>query len=379
MDQEIRTGIVLTVSLLLHMVGLLFAVKIDPYIRKQHRKIMLIIIAFVFSLIIQNVLGYLIDLNGTMSYLRTLVGIYGYSIRPVILILFFYIVGSQRKHLLGWFLIGANAVIYLTAVFSDICFRIDADNHFHRGPLGYTCHVISGILLAYLVYLTIWEYGHVRKVETWIPMFNALLIIASVVLDSIVDYRDYQITFLTITVVNSCVFYYIWLHLQFVREHEQALMAEQRIQIMMTQIQPHFLYNTLSTIQALCCTDPEKAFDVTEKFGIYLRQNIDSLEQPNLIPITKELEHTRIYAQIEMIRFQNIHMEYDIEDSEFSLPALTIQPLVENAIRHGVRIRKEGLVSVKTRKRAGYHEIDEKTSGRRYAGNKKYRSPWQKL
>ena len=66
MDQEIRTGIVLTVSLLLHMVGLLFAVKIDPYIRKQHRKIMLIIIAFVFSLIIQNVLGYLIDLNGTM-------------------------------------------------------------------------------------------------------------------------------------------------------------------------------------------------------------------------------------------------------------------------------------------------------------------------
>ena len=48
------------------MVGLLFAVMIDPYIRKQHRKMMLIIIAFVFSLIIQNVLGYLIDLNGTM-------------------------------------------------------------------------------------------------------------------------------------------------------------------------------------------------------------------------------------------------------------------------------------------------------------------------
>ena len=56
MDQEIRTGIVLTASLFLHMVGLLFAVMIDPYIRKQHRKMMLIIIA----------LGYLIDLNGTM-------------------------------------------------------------------------------------------------------------------------------------------------------------------------------------------------------------------------------------------------------------------------------------------------------------------------
>ena len=50
-----------------------------------------------------------------------------------------------------------------------------------------------------------------------------------------------------------------WLHLQFVREHEQALRAEQRIQIMMTQIQPHFLFNTLSTIRALCAKDPPKA------------------------------------------------------------------------------------------------------------------------
>lgn len=203
-----------------------------------------------------------------------------------------------------------------------------------------------------------------KGAEVWLPIFNALLIIGAVILDTMVYYQDYPVTFLTITVVSSNVFYYIWLHLQFVREHENALMAEQRIQIMMTQIQPHFLYNTLSTIQALCRIDPEKAFSITEKFGAYLRQNIDSLEQPNLIPITKELEHTKVYADIEMIRFPKIRVEYKMEDEAFSLPALSIQPLVENAIRHGVRVRNNGLVSVTTQKQPGYHEIIIRDNGK---------------
>ena len=149
--------------------------------------------------------------------------------------------------------------------------------------------------------------------------------------------------------VSASLFYDIWLHTQFVREHELALMAEQRIQIMMTQIQPHFLYNTLSTIQALCLSDPEKAAIVTEKFGTYLRRNLNSLNISDLIPLSQELEHTRTYAEIEMIRFPRISVIYEIEDEDFSLPALSIQPIVENAIRHGVRIRSDGLVTVSTK------------------------------
>lgn len=357
MAQEIRMGLLLIVPLILQLIGLTFAVLVDSYIRRVHRIIMLIIIAMITSLIAQNFVGYLLDMNGTMPYARTLVGIYGYSIRPVILVLFLYIVSPERRHTLAWILIGVNTCIHLTAIFSGICFSIDETNSFHRGALGYSCHVVSGIMLAHLADLTIREYSRIRKSETWIPVFNALLIVVSVVMDSVVDYRDYPVTFLTIAVVSSNVFYYIWLHLQFVREHERALMAEQRIQIMMTQIQPHFLYNTLSTIQALCRIDPEKAFYTTERFGTYLRQNIDSLSQPNLIPLSKELEHTRIYAEIEMIRFPNIHIKYDIDREGFLLPALSVQPLVENAIRHGVRIRKNGKVSVIVREKDGYHEI----------------------
>jgi two-component sensor histidine kinase len=342
---------------LLILLGLMFTILVDSYIGARNRRIMLLIVALTFSLILQNCLGYLLDTRIVRPFLRTLVGIYGYSVRPVILLLFLYIVGTKRRIRPFWALAGLNALIHLTALFSGVCFSINAANQFTRGPLGYSCHITSGILLAYLVWRTVREYSLVKRSEMWIPIFNALLIVASVAADSVVDYQKLPITFLTISVAGCSLFYYIWLHLQFVREHERAIQAEQRIQIMMTQIQPHFLYNTIATVKALCRKDPEKAAEVAEKFGQYLRQNLDSLDSASLIPFDRELEHTRLYADIEMVRFENVRVEYDIADRSFSLPPLTVQPMVENAIRHGVRIREEGLVRVATRRMPDHHEI----------------------
>lgn len=365
MLQKISTvDYLVLLPLLLQLVGLTFAVLIDPYIQKRHRRIMLVIVALVCSLLLQNELDHLVGQNGTAPLVRTLVDIYGYVVRPVILVMFFSLVGKRRAYLPAWILVGVNAVIHLTALFSNVCFSIDANNTFIRGPLGYSCHCISGVLLLYLLWLTIRAFSYARKWEILLPTLNALLIIVSVAMDSFLNFSNSSVSFLTIAVVSSSVFYYIWLHLQMVRAHERALMAERRIQIMMSQIQPHFLYNTLSTIQALCKTDPDKAFDTTEKFGTYLRQNIDSLRQPNRIPVQKELEHVRIYAEIEKIRFPSITVIYDTQDLDFRIPALTIQPLVENAIRHGVRIREKGLVTVATRRLADCHEIVVRDNGK---------------
>ncbi len=345
---------IILAPLMLQIVGLTLAVIIDPYIKNQDRKIMLIITGLVFSLVIQNYVDYISDILN-IDFIRTIATFWGYTVRPVILIMFFYILNKDRSFKLFWGLAGINAAVYLTAFFSKVSFWIE-NGRFNRGPLGFTCHIISLIMLVYFLYLTICELKRSPKRETIIPVLNVLLIFVGIGIDYFVAHQQ-MISYLTVTIVSGSLFYYIWLHLRFVREHERALMAEQRIQIMMTQIQPHFLYNTLSTIQALCRIDPEKAFDTTEKFGMYLRQNIDSLSQPDLIPIQKELEHTKIYADIEMIRFQNVRVEYDIEDDSFSVPALTIQPIVENAIKHGVRIRDDGIVMVSTHTNEKYHEI----------------------
>ena len=80
-------------------------------------------------------------------------------------------------------------------------------------------------------------------------------------------------------------------------------------------------------------------------------------------PFQKELEHTRLYAQIETQRFPNVQVEYRIDDTDFEVPALTIQPLVENAIRHGVRSRADGLVMVSTVREGDAHRITVQDNG----------------
>ena len=360
-----KSEYIILIPLLFQIIGLGIAVCVDPYIEKHHKKIMLFIVFLVLSLIIQNVSEYTLAKHIAMPYVRTIVAVYGYCVRPLIILMFFYILDYGKRHTVLWILTGINALIYLTALFTDkISFYIRSDNHFMRGPLSFTCHTVSIVLLGFLSYLTLKECIKTRKSESLILIFSVLIIVGSIICDGILESDVVCVSYLTMAVVSSIVLYYIWLHMKFVREHEKALMAEQRIQIMMSQIQPHFLYNTLSTIQALCRTDPEKASVVTERFGTYLRKNLESLSQTELIPVTKELEHTKIYSEIENVRFDNIRVEYDTPATDFMIPALSIQPLVENAIRHGVRIRENGIVKVSTVKVANGYEIIVEDNGR---------------
>ena len=122
----------------------------------------------------------------------------------------------------------------------------------------------------------------------------------------------------------------------------RAQLQEQRIAIMISQIQPHFIYNTLGTIQHLCKEDPDQAANLVRNFSVYLRGNFSELD--NTVPsrFLKELEHVRCYTEIELIRFPDMTVNYDIQTEKFLLPALTVQPLVENAIKHGLMGREEG-------------------------------------
>ena len=356
------TEYIILMPLLIQIIGLIYGVMTDKYLRRSQKFLMMNVITLIILLIGQNCAEYVLKTSVSMPYLRTLVSIFGYILRPTILVLFAKIVVPNRKHYLAWGMLAAHSLAYLTATFSHWVFFIDEHNRFHRGPIGYTAYFMSSLLLIYLVVVTIYEYRH-RKSSLVVVLLNAGFIVISALLELTPAYYDYPVSYLTIAVVSCSLFYYIWLHLEFVRDHEDALMSEQRIKIMMSQIQPHFLYNTLSTIQSLCISDPKMAFSTTEKFGTYLRHNIDFLEQPELIPLEKELEHTRIYADIEMIRFPKISVEYDIQADNFKLPPLTIQPLVENAIRHGVRGMDDGKVTVTTKEENGYYKVIIKDNG----------------
>ncbi len=344
------TEYIILIPLAVLILGLTPIVARDNYLNKNQKSIMFTIIAMIGVLVLQNVVDYILQTVVSAPYLRTLESIVGYSVRPVIIILFCKLVRPNGKNTIAWILVAVNAAVYLTATFSHIPFYIDENNRFHGGVFYFskTVFVVSFILLIHLIYCTVSEYSR-KKTWIWIPILNIVLVSIAPILDISPLYHNYPASYLTIFVVCCSLFYYIWLHLEFVKEHERELMAEQRIKIMMSQIQPHFLYNTLTTVQSLCLIDPQKAAEVTGKFGAYLRNNLDSLEQENLIPFTKELEYTKLYVDIEMLRFPEISVEYNIGAEEFLVPALSVQPLVENAIRHGVREIEQGLVEVSTK------------------------------
>ena len=361
-----ETDVSFAVFTLFLLVGLAFTVFNDSYIRREHRKTLLLIVGLCASLVVENCWQYALTIGPLKQVERQLVAIYGYSVRPAIIALIFPIIAPKtpkRRVWPAWVLVGINAAVHFTTLFSAICFTITEHNLYYGGPLKRFCVYTSLLLMIHLLYLIIRESRGLRPADKVMPVLSIVMILISVWLDFRSDGKSQAISFLTVALSVSCVFYYIWLHLQFVREHEEDLKARQRIRIMTSQIKPHFLYNTLSTIQALCHSDPDRAAGITEDFGAYLRQNLASMNEPGLIPFKKELEHTKIYVEIEETRFPNIHVRYDIQDGDFSLPPLTLQPIVENAIRHGVRIREEGIVEIITRQREDGHEIVIRDNG----------------
>lgn len=120
-------------------------------------------------------------------------------------------------------------------------------------------------------------------------------------------------------------------------------LTQNRISIMLSQIQPHFLYNSLLGIKQLCSNNPQKASDALEHFSYYLRSNMDSLSSIRLISFEKELNHIEDYLYLEKMRFEErLKIEWKIEYTDFFLPPLTLQPIVENAVRYGITQKEDG-------------------------------------
>lgn len=116
-----------------------------------------------------------------------------------------------------------------------------------------------------------------------------------------------------------------------------------RAELMASQIKPHFIYNTLNSIRALIRIDPEAAQQTVYDFSTYLRSNLENMGERERIPFSEELRHIEAYLNIEKVRFDDrLKVVMDIHAKSFLVPPLSIQPLVENAVKHGCCSRLEG-------------------------------------
>ncbi|MBQ6207579.1 MAG: histidine kinase [Oscillospiraceae bacterium] len=137
------------------------------------------------------------------------------------------------------------------------------------------------------------------------------------------------------------------------------------------QMRPHFLFNAMSAIRELLDSNPALASAGLDNLAGYLRKNLDALTLDHMIPFAQELEHIEQYVMLEKMNPANLFdVVYDLQIIDFQVPALSVQPLVENAIRHGVRaLGDEGMVFVVTERHGDMIRIIVEDNGPGFSGN----------
>lgn len=185
-------------------------------------------------------------------------------------------------------------------------------------------------------------------------------------------FKGYAIAYVSIIISIEILFFFVNVqkNIQLAEEEEKNKQAQ--IKIMLSQIQPHFIYNSLSAISTLITIDPDKAQKSLDDFTEYLRRNISSLTETRLIPFKTELKHIETYISLEKMRFNDrLNIVYDIGTTKFSVPPLSIQPIVENAVKHGVLKKiNGGTVTLTTYETDSSYVVEVKDDGIGFDMNK---------
>lgn len=214
-------------------------------------------------------------------------------------------------------------------------YYIDDANIYHRGPWHWVTLVLPMAVLMVVATLLV-RHGKQLNARTrrayWIFIvapFAALVI-------QLFFYGIYLILFSM--VIGGCVLLVVIIGDSVdLRLQQQHQLTEMKAALAMSQMRPHFLFNSLGVIRDLCRHDPEQARTALDDFSRYLRCNLDTMGKTGTIPFAQELRHVQAYLNLEKLRFgERLSIAYDLRCKDFSLPPLTLQPLVENAVKHGV-------------------------------------------
>lgn len=246
------------------------------------------------------------------------------------------------KRILAVYIIAAIGIVMcILSQFLHIYYYIDENNFYHRN-LGHIISMIIPIIGMIIDALLIIENRKRINRLTFVSLLSYMFLPFAAV---IVQMFYYGISLINIAISISMILMFVASMIEqnenIARKEKEA--ADLRISIMISQIAPHFIYNTLTSIKEMCSSDPEMAGELTGQFAEYLRGNLESLNMDKPVPFERELSHVKCYAAIEEKRFAGkVKVEYNIYDDEFLIPSLTLQPLVENAVKHGLRKKRGG-------------------------------------
>lgn len=302
-----------------------------------------------------------------LKYLEELLHMSGRKLNPVM------------KYLITGICVLGFSIVTISQ-FTGFLYTFDEHNLYHRADGYLVISIVAGLMVLMMIAVTC---THSRGI--WRQTVPLLLVFLLALVATVIQLLFYGISLVNIGMVAGVLVMFFAYEKDRIAvsserkaqllekslqlsQHETALaqkdaematinmqLVEQRTQIMLSQIKPHFLYNALSAISSLCLRNPMKAKETIDNFALYLRANLNSLNHDHMIPFEQELQHTKAYLAIEQTRFgEDLTLEYDIQCEDFMLPSLSVQPIAENAVRHGICGNEDGgTVRIRTERKDG--------------------------
>ena len=255
-----------------------------------------------------------------------------------------------KKHvkniIIVWGLV--TAVIYSVSLFVPSLYHLEGSKGIFSIPAYFGLQIIVKFGYICAIIFIVRHREVIGKLETGIGLAFLGLISIFVVIDEL---YNLCIGHVLMALFVFVIYVSIDLHKGLLLERQEKEIALWKTQIMLSQMQPHFLYNVLTTISGLCeMQNATEARDVVNHFADYFRTNLESLGKEKTISFEKELEHIKTYLWLEKVRFEDVlNICYQIETTDFSVPSLAVQPIVENAVKHGILPKDDaGTVTIKT-------------------------------
>lgn len=319
----------------------------------------------VILILITAVLDYLNDMAaGLTNYsfpcspeqlvrLHTALCVFSYILRPVIILIELLIICPDKRLRIPIIVPSVvNALIYLPTLFGrPLAFYFTSDNAWVGiAPFNLTIYLV---LIVYLFILLAFSVIYFSKKNRKCSVIILAIVLLSLVV-AVLEYFNIMTGYTTTVTAMGTLTYYIYLstiYQQKIREtvaEKELTLAKNELDLLRSQIQPHFIYNSLSTIRSLAKRDSKKAVVCIDEFSKYLKSHIGAIQSDELVSFESEIDNINAYLQVIQMGYGGkIELIKEFSVTDFKLPTLVLEPIIENAVSHGIS-KHGGTITIST-------------------------------
>ena len=278
----------------------------------------------------------------------------GFILRPPVIMILSFIVIPDNKFRLPFAAPAlVNAIVYILSCFGSTAAElIDEGSHWHRSLAGMTVYYAEIFYLFLLMLFSIIYF----KWDEFKRSIMVLLIVLQFILVTVLEGFGILHGFTNAIMAMGILEYYFYLSVIYQHEISESIsnkelkITQNRISLLRTQMHPHFIINALSIIRSLVKRDTDRAVQSIDNFADYLRVHIRAIQTDGLIDFEQELRHVNAYLSlVQADRSRTIDVRYDLKTTDFCLPPLSLEPIVENAVKYGTG-KDNGIISISTNK-----------------------------